>query len=73
MNISATVEQNFPILKETINKALNAGIKIVAAAGNTNAGDVMYPASYNGVISVGAIDKNDMIDKFSSIGKIDNN
>lgn len=31
----------------------------------------MYPAAYPGVISVGAIDKSDKLDKFSSIGKVD--
>lgn len=34
----------------------DAGIFVVAAAGNSNSGEPMYPASYDGVISVSATD-----------------
>lgn len=53
-----------------VNKAVNAGL-VVAAAGNTDACNVKYPAFYQEVISVGAIDEKDNIDEFSSVGKVD--
>lgn len=71
INLSVTVNRDFPVLKESVAKAINEGIIIVASAGNTNAGNVTYPAAYPGVISVGSIDKNEKLDKFSSVGKVD--
>jgi len=44
------------ILSDKIQTALDAGIILIAAAGNNDGGDVIYPAAYEGVISVGALD-----------------
>lgn len=41
--------------QEIINEALNLGAVIVAAAGNNNRYEAFYPASYNGVVSVAAL------------------
>lgn len=41
--------------QEVINEALNLGAVIVAAAGNNNRYEAFYPASYNGVVSVAAL------------------
>jgi len=43
----------------------NDGVLIVAAAGNSGPGQVGYPASYDSVLSVGAIDSNKNIASFS--------
>ncbi len=48
--------------------AHNAGIVLVAAAGNDNTADLMYPASYQYVISVGASDAADLKADFSNYG-----
>jgi serine protease len=40
--------------------AINKDVVIVAAAGNTNAELDFYPSSYQNVLSVGALDKNDV-------------
>ncbi len=54
--------------------AVNAGIYLVAAAdndGENDDGDVGVPSVYNGIIAVGAIDENNKIASFSSIGDND--
>lgn len=57
-----TAESEF--LRDSINAALAKGIIVVAASGNitknddgTDNNDIMYPAAYDGVIGVGAVDK----------------
>lgn len=48
--------------------AYDAGIVLVASAGNQNGGAVTYPAALSQVIAVSAVDKYDHIASFSSIG-----
>ncbi|MBN2557514.1 MAG: S8 family peptidase [Clostridia bacterium] len=55
-------------LEEAVVKAYNAGIVLVASAGNSYGGSVGYPAAYPQVIAVSSIDSNDTISSFSSIG-----
>lgn len=57
--------QNDSIVRSAVNAALDAGIIVVAAAGNDGNTSLFYPASLDGVISVGAITKNDLIASFS--------
>ena len=60
-----------PAALETIcNAAFNAGILIVAAAGNAGSGPdtVQFPGKYKSVIAVSAIDSNNVIASFSSRG-----
>lgn len=59
--VSAT-EQAF------FDQAYADGIVVVAAAGNDNTDTPMYPASYNHVISVAAIDETDTKASFSNYG-----
>ena len=56
-------------LETACNDAWNAGIILVAAAGNNDAaGTVLYPAKYNSVIAVGATDDTNTVAGFSDIG-----
>ena len=48
---------DFPEIKSAIEDAYDAGVVLVAAAGNNDT-DVCYPAKYPQVISVGAVSKN---------------
>ena len=48
--------------------ARNAGVIIVAAAGNENSIQPSYPASYDGVVSVSAVDMNSNIAPYSNYG-----
>jgi PKD repeat protein len=51
-----------------IQDALNAGITVVAAAGNFNNSVVQFPAGYDGVIAVGATSSGDSRSTFSNYG-----
>lgn len=47
------------IIEEAVNYAIAHNVLIVAAAGNANSADNFYPAAFDGVLGVGATDKND--------------
>lgn len=57
INISTTTPVDDPDLRQAVTDAVNAGVVVVAAAGNeADHGDsAQYPATYPGVLSVGAI------------------
>ncbi len=57
-----------PIIHEAINDAIQAGICLVASAGNANTNIPSYPASYSGVIAVSAIDTLEYRADFSNYG-----
>jgi len=48
--------------------ARNQGVIIIAAAGNDNTSQLLYPASYDGVVSVGAVGLNSAKAPYSNIG-----
>lgn len=54
-------------IQEAIDYAVENGVTVVAAAGNENK-QVSFPASYEPVISVGAIDRYDVRASFSNYG-----
>ena len=68
-------QKSFPIgttpLENAVQKALNKGIFVVAAAGNDgpNNMDVSSPSNVEGAISVGAINKDKLLATFSSKGR----
>jgi hypothetical protein len=66
--IPVVTEINSPPFEAAIQKAISHGIYVVAATGNNN--KVEYPASYEGVISVGARAASGQIASYSGIGKI---
>lgn len=70
INMSFSILKDDTALYNSIQKAINAGIIIVASASN-NGQVVGYPASYKDVISVTAIDKDHKVNKNSPKGKID--
>uniref|UniRef100_UPI002631E952 S8 family peptidase n=2 Tax=Anoxybacillus TaxID=150247 RepID=UPI002631E952 len=57
-----------PILEEAVKQAIDAGITVVAAAGNEATDMYSIPASYEGVISVGATDHKNKLAEFSNYG-----
>lgn len=69
INVSSQTP-NYPFLKEAVQYAQNAGALIVAAAGNTSqdkkdAEQALYPASYDGVLSVGAVGRDGKVQDFT--------
>lgn len=55
-------------MKESIDYAVEHGCIVVCASGNTYGEKMVYPACYDNVISVGALDKERNISKYSNRG-----
>lgn len=56
------------VLHDAVNYALANQVLLVAAAGNHGVEEICYPAAYDGVLSVGAIDANGNVSGFSNYG-----
>lgn len=69
INLSWWSFQESKTLRKIVEKWINADITIVASAGNFNKWDFFYPAAYDGVISVWAINWNSDKASFSNYGK----
>jgi len=67
VNMSLGTSQDIQSFHDAILNAYNAGVVIVAAAGNSG-GAVSYPAAYPEVIAVSATDQNNQIASWSSRG-----
>jgi subtilisin family serine protease len=67
INISSTGTRYSAALETAVQYAQDRGALIVAAAGNTGNGDnaVDYPAAFDGVLAVAAIDDKDQLASFS--------
>lgn len=55
-------------LENAINKCVEAGILVVVSAGNTSKEEKRYPASFENVVCVGAVDVEKQIAEFSTSG-----
>lgn len=71
INISFGFINDRKDLKIAIDDALENGIIIIAAAGNTMGLSVDYPAKYDEVLSIASLDKNLKVDSYSAIDKVD--
>jgi subtilisin family serine protease len=67
INISSTGSRYSAALETAVQYAQDKGALVVAAAGNTGNGDnaVNYPAGFDGVLAVAAIDDHDQLASFS--------
>src|SRR5690606_13760420 len=70
VNLSLGSPLNNPLLERAIKALIQRGVLVVAAVGNSGPqiGSVGYPAKLEGVIGVGASDRDDGIATFSSRG-----
>ncbi|MGE8080434.1 S8 family peptidase [Peribacillus loiseleuriae] len=68
INLSLRTYYPSDLLKDAVQKALDAGVTIVAAAGNEATDEYAYPASFKGVIGVGATDSKNELSSFSNFG-----
>lgn len=59
-------EEYSPSENDAIQRAVDAGIVVVASAGNKESSSYLYPASYENVISVGSISSDNQISYFSN-------
>ncbi|MGN7150410.1 S8 family serine peptidase [Arthrobacter sp. SAFR-179] len=69
INMSLGQRVSSRTLEAAVNNAWNAGVVIVAAAGNGGTQAQVYPGAYPNVIAVAATDNNDMKASFSTYGK----
>lgn len=58
LNLSLGVNSDFEALREAVEYAAEKGVVVVAAVGNNGTVGRMYPAEYESVIGVGAVDQN---------------
>ena len=65
INISNGITRNLASMREAIEYADSKGVLIIAAAGNQGKSDIYYPAGYDSVIGVGAVDQNGIVADFS--------
>ncbi|MGE7622415.1 S8 family peptidase [Viridibacillus sp. NPDC096237] len=56
------------VLEAAVEKAISSGVVVVAAAGNQGSDMPVYPAKYEGVISVGSVNSDKKLSEFSSYG-----
>ncbi len=68
INLSLGGTNDDPLLHQSIQNAVNAGIVVVAATGNDGAGSVYYPARYDEVIAVGATRYDNLVTTYSNFG-----
>jgi thermitase len=67
INMSLGGSSGSTVLQTAINDAYNAGVTLIAAAGNEG-GPVIYPAAYPDVIAVGSVGSDDVRSSFSNYG-----
>lgn len=67
MNLSVGLGVDSPELEAACNRARNRGVLLIAAAGNTSL-SVLYPAAYDSVMAVGAVDSDLTSTGYSSFG-----
>ena len=68
INLSLTSATPSQALAEAINQAEQAGILVVAAAGNGGGSVVCYPAAYPGVLAVSSVDADGSKSEFANYG-----
>jgi thermitase len=68
INLSLGGANPSSLLEDAVEYAASHNVLVVAAAGNTGTTQVLYPAAYNDVIAVGAVDSQMQRSSFSSYG-----
>jgi subtilisin family serine protease len=65
LNLSLGTNNDTMTLKNAINHAAKKGVILIAAAGNQGTNQLFYPAAYDNVIGVGAVDRDQNVASFS--------
>ncbi len=68
INLSLGGDTESQAVREAVNRAVAAGVVVVAAAGNESRGTVSFPASLPNVIAVGAVDARKQKASYSNFG-----
>ena len=65
INLSSGMPENVRSLEEAVNYAASKGVIVIASAGNDGNSNLNYPAAYDCVVGVGAVDQNGLVTSFS--------
>ncbi|MFE8701717.1 S8 family serine peptidase [Cytobacillus sp. FJAT-54145] len=68
INMSLGGPMKSPLIEAAIDNALEKNVVVIASAGNTGDDSLSYPAAYEGVISVGAVNSEKKLASFSTYG-----
>jgi hypothetical protein len=68
INLSLTTAFPDPMIESAVDAADDAGVFVIAAAGNSNSTELGYPAGFDSVFSVGAINTNNTKSAYSNFG-----
>ncbi|MGA2052721.1 MAG: S8 family serine peptidase, partial [Opitutales bacterium] len=68
INMSLGTSESSSILEDAVSSAEASGVVLVAAVGNDGVGEISYPAAYDGVVAVGAVDATGQRATFSNYG-----
>ena len=68
VQISLSTNQFSQVLKDAVEEANDRGMLIISSAGNTGEREVRYPAAFEGVICVGAVNSAKRIESYSTLG-----
>jgi len=68
INLSLGGPDESIVLEDAINKALEEGVIIIAAAGNESTSNAFYPAAFEGVIGVSSVTDHKTLSTFSNFG-----
>ena len=69
VHISLSTNQFSQTLKDAIKQAHDRGILIISTAGNSGIEELRYPAAFDGVIGVGAVDESKQREFYSTTGE----
>lgn len=68
INLSLGGPDDNPVLRDAIKSAVSSGVVVVAASGNDNSGQLSYPARYDEVVAVGAVNSDGSRSVYSNYG-----
>ncbi|RXJ01641.1 peptidase S8 [Anaerobacillus alkaliphilus] len=68
VNMSLGGSSGSTALQQAADNAYNRGVLLIAAAGNTGSNGIQFPARYNSVIAVGAVNSSNQRASFSTYG-----
>lgn len=68
INMSFGSKQYLSVEEDAIENALKAGVVLVASVGDASSDEAIYPAAYDGVISVASYTSYDTLSSFSNYG-----
>ena len=69
VHISLSTNQFSQTLKNAIAQAQSRGLLVISTSGNSGVEELRYPAAFDGVIGVGAVDNNNQLEFYSTTGE----